>query len=218
MDYASSLLNLLPANRRKPGLRDLLNSADSYLPAEQVERIRAAAEFGATAHEGQKRQSGEPYIAHPVAAAQILADLHLDPDTIIAAILHDVIEDTPISKQELAEKFGAPVAEIVDGVTKLDQIQFQEPRGSAGRELPQDGAGDGARSARHPGQAGRPHAQHAHARGDDARASAARSRARRSTSTRRSPTGSASTASSSNSRISVSARSTRSATGCSSAR
>ncbi|HPF25184.1 MAG TPA: bifunctional (p)ppGpp synthetase/guanosine-3',5'-bis(diphosphate) 3'-pyrophosphohydrolase [Steroidobacteraceae bacterium] len=125
MDYASSLLNLLPAARRKPGLRELLNSADSYLPAEQVERIRAAAEFGATAHEGQKRQSGEPYIAHPLAAAQILADLHLDPDTIIAAILHDVIEDTPISKQDLAEKFGAPVAEIVDGVTKLDQIQFR---------------------------------------------------------------------------------------------
>ncbi|MCB1624607.1 MAG: RelA/SpoT family protein [Pseudomonadales bacterium] len=125
MDYASSLLNLLPAARRKPGLRELLNSVDDYLPAEQVERIRTAAEFGASAHLGQKRQSGEPYIAHPLAAAQILADLRLDPDTIIAAILHDVIEDTPISKQDLAEKFGQPVAEIVDGVTKLDQIQFR---------------------------------------------------------------------------------------------
>ena len=62
MDYASSLLNLLPAARRNPGLRELLNSVDSYLPAEQVERIRAAAEFGASAHKGQKRQSGEPYI------------------------------------------------------------------------------------------------------------------------------------------------------------
>ena len=87
--------------------------------------MREAAEFGAEAHEGQKRLSGEPYIAHPLAAAQILADLHMDPDTIIAAILHDVIEDTPISKEELAGKFGAPVAEIVDGVTKLDQIQFK---------------------------------------------------------------------------------------------
>ncbi|MBK6597168.1 MAG: bifunctional (p)ppGpp synthetase/guanosine-3',5'-bis(diphosphate) 3'-pyrophosphohydrolase [Proteobacteria bacterium] len=125
MDYASSLLNLLPAARRNPGLRELLNSVDSYLPAEQVERIRAAAEFGASAHKGQKRQSGEPYIAHPLAAAQVLADLRLDPDTIIAAILHDVIEDTPISKQELAAKFGEPVAEIVDGVTKLDQIEFR---------------------------------------------------------------------------------------------
>jgi RelA/SpoT family (p)ppGpp synthetase len=125
MDYASSLLNLLPGARRTPGLRDLINSLGSYLPAEQVERVRAAADFGAHAHEGQKRQSGEPYIAHPLAAAQILADLHLDPDTIIAAILHDVIEDTPISKDELSEKFGASVAEIVDGVTKLDQIHFK---------------------------------------------------------------------------------------------
>src|SRR6186997_1373732 len=125
MDYASTLLQLLPSARRLPGLRELINSVETYLPADQVERVRAAAEFGAEAHEGQKRLSGEPYIAHPLAAAQILADLHLDPDTIIAAILHDVIEDTPISKEELSEKFGAPVAEIVDGVTKLDQIQFK---------------------------------------------------------------------------------------------
>ena len=125
MDYASTLLQLLPSARRLPGLRELINSIEVYLPADQVERVRAAAEFGAEAHEGQKRLSGEPYIAHPLAAAQILADLHLDLDTIIAAILHDVIEDTPISKEELSEKFGAPVAEIVDGVTKLDQIQFK---------------------------------------------------------------------------------------------
>src|SRR5688572_33385820 len=125
MDLASPLLQLLPSARRLPGLRDLINSIETYLPAEQVERVRSAAEFGASAHEGQKRLSGEPYIAHPLAAAQILADLHMDPDTIIAAILHDVIEDTPISKEELSEKFGVPVAEIVDGVTKLDQIQFK---------------------------------------------------------------------------------------------
>ena len=125
MDYASTLLQLLPSARRLPGLRELINSVETYLPAEQVARVREAAEFGAEAHEGQKRLSGEPYIAHPLAAAQILADLHMDPDTIIAAILHDVIEDTPISKEELAGKFGAPVAEIVDGVTKLDQIQFK---------------------------------------------------------------------------------------------
>ncbi len=125
MDLASPLLQLLPSARRLPGLRDLINTLETYLPREQVERVRSAAEFGAEAHEGQKRLSGEPYIAHPLAAAQILADLHLDPDTIIAAILHDVIEDTPISKEELSAKFGAPVAEIVDGVTKLDQIQFK---------------------------------------------------------------------------------------------
>jgi len=125
MDYASSLLGLLPGGRRTPGLKELLSIVDAYLPPEQVERIRAAAEFGASAHKGQKRLSGEPFIAHPVAAAAILADLHLDPDTIIAAILHDVIEDTPTPKDQLAERFGADVAEIVDGVTKLDQIKFK---------------------------------------------------------------------------------------------
>src|SRR4029079_14674247 len=105
MDYASTLLQLLPSARRLPGLRELINSVETYLPAEQVARVRTAAEFGAEAHEGQKRLSGEPYIAHPLAAAQILSDLHMDPDMVIAATLHDVIEDTPISKDELAQKF-----------------------------------------------------------------------------------------------------------------
>jgi guanosine-3',5'-bis(diphosphate) 3'-pyrophosphohydrolase len=125
MDYASSLLGLLPGGRRTPGLKELLAAVGSYLPAEQIARIREAAEFGASAHKGQKRLSGEPYIAHPVAAASILADLHLDADTIIAAILHDVIEDTPTPKDQLAARFGADVAELVDGVTKLDQIKFK---------------------------------------------------------------------------------------------
>ena len=125
MDYASSLLGLLPGTRRTPGLKDLLAKVSSYLPPEQVERVRAAAEFGATAHLGQKRLSGEPYITHPVATAEILAELHLDADTLIAAILHDVIEDTPTPKAEIAARFGNDVAEIVDGVTKLDQIQFK---------------------------------------------------------------------------------------------
>src|ERR1700730_13999869 len=125
MDYASSLLGLLPGGRRTPGLKELVASVESYLPSEQVERIREAAEFGASAHKGQKRLSGEPFIAHPVAAAAILADLRLDPDTIMAAILHDVIEDTPTPKDQLAARFGADVAELVDGVTKLDQIKFK---------------------------------------------------------------------------------------------
>ncbi len=125
MDYASSLLGLLPGGRRTPGLKELLASVGSYLAPEQVDRVRAAAEFGTSAHHGQKRLSGEPYIAHPVATAAILADLHLDADTIIAAILHDVIEDTPTPKDQLAARFGADVAELVDGVTKLDQIKFK---------------------------------------------------------------------------------------------
>jgi len=125
MDYASSLLGLLPGGRRTPGLKELLATVGTYLPEEQVARIKEAAEFGASAHKGQKRLSGEPYIAHPVAAAAILADLHLDGDTIVAAILHDVIEDTPTPKDQLASRFGAAVAELVDGVTKLDQIKFK---------------------------------------------------------------------------------------------
>jgi GTP pyrophosphokinase len=125
MDYASSLLGFLPGGRRTPGLKELLHNVEGYLPTEQVERIREAAEFGASAHKGQKRLSGEPFIAHPVAAAAILADLRLDADTIIAAILHDVIEDTPTPKAQLAVRFGADVAELVDAVTKLDQIKFK---------------------------------------------------------------------------------------------
>ncbi len=126
MDYASSLLGLLPGARRgTPGVRELLAKVATYLPSEQVERVRDAAEFGAAAHQGQTRLSGEPYITHPVAAAEILADLHLDADTLVGAILHDVIEDTPIAKSEIAQRFGNDVAEIVDGVTKLDQISFK---------------------------------------------------------------------------------------------
>jgi len=126
VDYASSLLGLLPGARRgTPGVRELLSTVGEYLPPDQVERVREAAEFGAAAHQGQTRISGEPYITHPVAAAEILAELHLDADTLIGAILHDVIEDTPIAKADIAKRFGHDVAEIVDGVTKLDQIQFK---------------------------------------------------------------------------------------------
>jgi guanosine-3',5'-bis(diphosphate) 3'-pyrophosphohydrolase len=125
MDYASSILGLLPSGRRSIGVTQLLNKLETYLPPAQVDRIRDAYEFGAEAHEGQKRLSGEPYIAHPVAVADILADLHMDGPTIVAAILHDVIEDTPTAKDDIAERFGADVAELVDGVSKLDHIQFR---------------------------------------------------------------------------------------------
>jgi RelA/SpoT family (p)ppGpp synthetase len=125
MDYASSILGFLPTGRRSIGVTQLLNKLETYLPPEQVDRVRDAYEFGAQAHEGQKRLSGEPYIAHPVAVADILADLHMDAQTIVAAILHDVIEDTATAKDEIAERFGAEVAELVDGVSKLDQIQFR---------------------------------------------------------------------------------------------
>jgi RelA/SpoT family (p)ppGpp synthetase len=95
------------------------------LPPAQVERVREAYDFGAERHQGQKRVSGEPYITHPVAVADILADLKLDADTLVAAILHDVIEDTPTAKAEIVSIFGQVVADLVDGVSKLDQIQFK---------------------------------------------------------------------------------------------
>ena len=84
----------------------------------------AAYELGAQAHEGQRRYSGEQYITHPVAVAGILADLHLDYQSIAAAIMHDVIEDTPTAKEQIADQFGQEIAGIVDGVSKLDQLSF----------------------------------------------------------------------------------------------
>ena len=125
MNYASSILGFLPGGRRATGISQLLEKLEAYLPPAQVEQVRDAYEFGAEKHRGQKRMSGEPYITHPVAVADILADLHLDADTIAAAILHDVIEDTPTAKAEIAGLFGLVVAELVDGVSKLDQIQFK---------------------------------------------------------------------------------------------
>jgi len=96
----------------------------AYLPEAQVGRVLQAFRVGARAHEGQSRKSGEPYITHPVAVAGILAELGLDTETIIAAILHDTLEDTELSREALAGEFGEEVAELVDGVTKLDKMRF----------------------------------------------------------------------------------------------
>ena len=126
MDYAANLLARLPrSSRRDNGLRRLIQTLESYLPAEQIGMVMDAYEFGARAHEGQKRKSGEPYISHPVSVAQELADMHLDAQAIAAAILHDVVEDTEASIDDISEKFGDEVALLVDGVSKLDQIQFR---------------------------------------------------------------------------------------------
>jgi len=126
MDYAATLLAKLPgASKRDHGLRRLIETLEAYLPEEQVESVMRAYEFGAAAHDGQKRKSGEAYISHPVAVAQELADMHLDSQAITAAILHDVVEDTEASLAQIEEKFGPEVAGLVDGVSKLDQIQFR---------------------------------------------------------------------------------------------
>lgn len=102
----------------------LKNQVSAYLPPEQVERIYAAFNTSFDAHGDQKRQSGEPYITHPVAVAGILADMRLDHETLMAALLHDVIEDTALTKEDLAEMFGPAVAELVEGVSKLDKLKF----------------------------------------------------------------------------------------------
>ncbi len=104
---------------------DLRATLLSYLAEDEVAQAEQAYYFSARAHHGQRRRSGEPYISHPMAVAAILAGMHMNIETIIAAILHDVIEDTEISKETISERFGEEVAELVDGVSKLTLIEFE---------------------------------------------------------------------------------------------
>src|SRR5688572_23221092 len=97
-----------------------------YLAPAQIAKVRRAYEIGALAHAGQTRRSGEAYITHPVAVAGILAELRMDAETLCAAILHDALEDTELPRGTIEGEFGAAVAELVDGVTKLDKIQFRD--------------------------------------------------------------------------------------------
>jgi guanosine-3',5'-bis(diphosphate) 3'-pyrophosphohydrolase len=99
---------------------------DAYLSASEVERVLAACDYADIAHDGITRKSGEPYILHPIAVSSILAHMRLDAETLMAALLHDVIEDTDFNKDDIAEKFGKTVAELVDGVTKLSQSSDKE--------------------------------------------------------------------------------------------
>ena len=108
-----------------------LETAAAYLPADQRETLIRAWRVGAAAHAGQTRKSGEPYITHPVAAATVLAEQGVDVETLVAAILHDTIEDTPLTGEEIAAEFGATVAELVEGVTKLDKLQFRDRQEAA---------------------------------------------------------------------------------------
>src|SRR5437868_7316397 len=103
----------------------LEQSRFGYLKPKDVARLAEAYRFSEAAHAGQVRQSGDPYISHPLAVAEILADWHLDGQTLMAALLHDVTEDTKVTKDEITDTFGKPVAELVDGVSKLDKIEFQ---------------------------------------------------------------------------------------------
>ncbi|MGC9223808.1 MAG: RelA/SpoT family protein [Terracidiphilus sp.] len=102
----------------------LLGKVQANRPGDDIELIRRAWEFCVSHHEGQKRASGDPYIVHPLEVAEVLAEMKLDATAIAAALLHDAVEDTPATSEEIGERFGDQVAHIVEGVTKIDKIQF----------------------------------------------------------------------------------------------
>lgn len=103
----------------------LLEEVATYLKPQDVEHVREAIEFSRIAHRGQVRESGDPYVTHPISVTRIIAPLHLDVQALIAALLHDVVEDTAVSLDQVAEKFGKPVAELVAGLSKLEKFQFE---------------------------------------------------------------------------------------------
>ncbi len=129
--HAHADLNAVPDDDALPDYVRELERAAQYLPVDQRMQLRRAWAMGAAAHEGQTRKSGEPYITHPVAVAKVLAEQRVDVETLVAAILHDTIEDTPLTREEIAEGFGETVAELVDGVTKLDKLSFSNRQEAA---------------------------------------------------------------------------------------
>jgi GTP pyrophosphokinase len=113
--------------RKDHGLETLLERVQEYLPEDRTAPIEDAYRFAAEKHDGQRRESGEPYIVHPLDAAMTLAELQLDASAISGALLHDVQEDCGVSNDELSKRFGPEVAKLVDGATKLDRITWQSP-------------------------------------------------------------------------------------------
>ncbi len=108
-----------------PTVHKLAERLDEYLSPEKVARIKRAYFYAEQAHEGQMRRSGERYITHPLAVANILSEMHMDHQSLMAAMLHDVLEDTAVSKEAIVEQFGEGVAELVDGVSKLTHLEFE---------------------------------------------------------------------------------------------
>lgn len=107
------------------GYQKLVDAASRYLSKDGLARLQRAFEFGRDAHEGQRRDSGIPYFTHPIAVASLLAEMKLDNDTLITALLHDTVEDCDVSLEDLSKAFGSDVAELVNGVTKLSQIELK---------------------------------------------------------------------------------------------
>ena len=104
---------------------EVIQIVASYLSDEDVQFVKKAFEYASVAHKDQARKSGEPYIIHPIQVASILAELHMDAETVAAGFLHDVVEDTPVTLEDLSLEFGSDVATIVDGVTKLGKFKYK---------------------------------------------------------------------------------------------
>ncbi len=130
-----SELELIHDAEPKLSIDDLCFAAANYLESRQVDDIRRAYYFAKDAHEGQTRRSGEPYITHPLAVAHVLAMMHMDHECIMAGLLHDVIEDTVISRAELAAEFSEEVALLVDGVSKLAKAAFETKKQAQAENL-----------------------------------------------------------------------------------
>jgi guanosine-3',5'-bis(diphosphate) 3'-pyrophosphohydrolase len=125
MDYGAAIRERrLSSVWRTDDFGRLMAQLETYLPREDLPSIARAHEFAAKAHQGQQRRNGDPYITHPIAVAEILAGLHLDAGSIKAALLHDVVEDTPSTLAEIESQFGVDVALLVDGVSKIDHLRF----------------------------------------------------------------------------------------------
>ncbi len=124
---ASSQHHTVTVDRSEPVSEAVLlfKELSAYLKPEDVAQLETAYQFSESAHEGQFRRTGDPYISHPLAVAKILAQWHLDAQALAAALLHDVVEDTTVTKEQISARFGKRVAELVDGVSKLDRIEFQ---------------------------------------------------------------------------------------------
>ena len=116
-------------------LEELLEKVKKYNPTADLEKIESAYYYAEKAHEGQYRNSGERFFIHPYAVAMILADLHMDTDTVIAGLFHDVLEDSDITYEEMSEKFGKEITDLVDGVTKLKKLKFKTKEESQAENL-----------------------------------------------------------------------------------
>lgn len=107
---------------------ELITKVKKYHPSADVTQIEKAYQIAYNAHKGQARKSGEPYIIHPICVAMILADLELDKETIVGGLLHDVVEDTVMTREDIEREFGYEVALIVEGVTKLGQLSYSSDK------------------------------------------------------------------------------------------